>query len=469
MVRLRRLPRRLRQGADDQGPHLRHRGPRHRRRRRGESRCGIPHPADLRPDDAGPAGARAVPPGHRAAASPRRHRHPRRPRPARRLGLARRLAHRPAVGQPRAVRHRGPAVRARRRLLRLHPARPCASSSPSSRSSSRSRSSPAPSRTTSTAASSCPAAGRRRGPPTCTSVSSARSSPSPAPRRTGSTATPCSTERGSLLTGITYTDDKAVLPTKAILAVAAVMCAGFFLAAIWSRSWRLPITGVALLVVTAVLVGGAYPALIQSLRVKPSEKSLEAEYIGRNIDATSTAFGLDRVKRIQNPAPPETARQEDRARRRHRHPRGARHRPQRRRPHLPPARGPARLLRLPRHPRRRPVPDRRVDARRRRRRPRDQPRRAARQPAQLAQRPHDLHPRLRLLRRLRQPAHERGRPRLLRGRRPQRDRGVPAADLLRRALAVLLRGGCAQGRAAPRVRLPRRWRGRRPGQQHLRR
>ena len=49
-----------------------------------------------------------------------------------------------------------------------------------------------------------------------------------------------STQKGSLLTGITYTDDKAVLPTKAILAVAALMCAGFFLAAIWSRSWRLP-------------------------------------------------------------------------------------------------------------------------------------------------------------------------------------------------------------------------------------
>ncbi len=112
-----------------------------------------------------------------------------------------------------------------------------------------------------------------------------------------------STEQGSLLTGITYTDDKAVLPTKAILAVAAVMCAGFFLAAIWSRSWRLPVTGVALLVVTAVVAGTIYPALIQSLRVRPSEKSLEAPYLQRNIVATRTAFGLDRVERIPNPIP----------------------------------------------------------------------------------------------------------------------------------------------------------------------
>jgi uncharacterized protein len=112
-----------------------------------------------------------------------------------------------------------------------------------------------------------------------------------------------STERGSLLTGITYTDANAVLPTKAILAVAAVMCAGFFLAAIWSRSWRLPVTGVALLVITAVVAGTIYPALIQSLRVRPSEKSLEAPYLDRNIVATRSAFGLDRVERIPNPAP----------------------------------------------------------------------------------------------------------------------------------------------------------------------
>ncbi|MBM6400713.1 UPF0182 family membrane protein [Phycicoccus sonneratiae] len=112
-----------------------------------------------------------------------------------------------------------------------------------------------------------------------------------------------STEKGSLLTGITYTDANAVLPTKAILAVAAVMCAAFFIASIWSRSWRLPIIGVGLLVVTAVVAGAAYPALIQSLKVGPSQRSLENQYIQRNITATSQAFGLDRVERITNTAP----------------------------------------------------------------------------------------------------------------------------------------------------------------------
>jgi len=99
-------------------------------------------------------------------------------------------------------------------------------------------------------------------------------------------------EDSRLITGITYTDAHAVMPTKAILSVAAVMCAGLFLATIWTRSWRLPAVGIGLLVVCAVAVGGIYPALVQNLKVKPSEKSLEAPYIDRNIKATRDAYGL---------------------------------------------------------------------------------------------------------------------------------------------------------------------------------
>lgn len=105
------------------------------------------------------------------------------------------------------------------------------------------------------------------------------------------------TREGGLITGITYTDANAVLPTKAILAVAAVMCAGMFLAAIWTRSWRIPIIGVALLTVTSIVAGGIYPALVQSLRVRPSERALEAPFIERNIQATRAAYGIDNVER----------------------------------------------------------------------------------------------------------------------------------------------------------------------------
>ncbi|MFN8031039.1 MAG: UPF0182 family protein [Dermatophilaceae bacterium] len=104
------------------------------------------------------------------------------------------------------------------------------------------------------------------------------------------------TKQSKLMTGIGYTDEHAVLPTKLILTVACVIVAGLFLAAIFTQSWRLPIIGVGLLVVTSVLVGGIYPAIIQSVRVNPSEKSLEARYLQRNIDATRMAYGLDGVE-----------------------------------------------------------------------------------------------------------------------------------------------------------------------------
>ena len=104
------------------------------------------------------------------------------------------------------------------------------------------------------------------------------------------------TKSTDLMTGIQYTDANAVLPTKAILAVASLMCAVMFLSVIWTRSWRLPIVGVVLLVVVSVLVGGIFPALIQSLKVKPSEKSLEAPFIQNNINATRDAFGLSNIQ-----------------------------------------------------------------------------------------------------------------------------------------------------------------------------
>ena len=98
------------------------------------------------------------------------------------------------------------------------------------------------------------------------------------------------------ITGLTYTDQHAVMPTKAILAVAGIMCAVLFVATIWTHSWRLPAVGVGLLAVCAVVIGGIYPALIQSFKVRPSEKSLEAPFIDRNIRATRTAYELDAAK-----------------------------------------------------------------------------------------------------------------------------------------------------------------------------
>ncbi|WP_313716440.1 UPF0182 family membrane protein [Arsenicicoccus bolidensis] len=106
------------------------------------------------------------------------------------------------------------------------------------------------------------------------------------------------------ITGITYTGAHAVLPGRSILAVAAVLCALFFLASIWTGSWRLPVVGVSLLAVCALVIGTIYPMLVQSLKVKPSERTLEQPYIQRNIEATRSAFGLDKV--VKTPYKAET-------------------------------------------------------------------------------------------------------------------------------------------------------------------
>jgi uncharacterized membrane protein (UPF0182 family) len=105
-----------------------------------------------------------------------------------------------------------------------------------------------------------------------------------------------STKDAPLLTGIGYTDAHAVMPTKAILAVAAIMTAGLFIASIWTRSWRLPAVGVALLVITSVVVGSIYPALVQNFKVQPSQKTLERPYIDRSIKATRAAYGIDDIQ-----------------------------------------------------------------------------------------------------------------------------------------------------------------------------
>lgn len=99
--------------------------------------------------------------------------------------------------------------------------------------------------------------------------------------------------------GALYTDVHAVIPTSAILAIAAVLVAAIFIATIFTGRWRFPLIGTATLVIVAVVVGGLYPFAIQEWQVRPSEQTREAEYIQRNIDATREAYGLDAIEVTQ--------------------------------------------------------------------------------------------------------------------------------------------------------------------------
>src|SRR6516225_5113972 len=99
-------------------------------------------------------------------------------------------------------------------------------------------------------------------------------------------------QRGAVTTGASYTDVNAVLPAKTVLAVIAVLCALLFFAGAIRRSALLPAVGFGLLVLSAILIGGVYPAIIQQFVVKPNELAKETPYISREITATRLAYAV---------------------------------------------------------------------------------------------------------------------------------------------------------------------------------
>jgi uncharacterized membrane protein (UPF0182 family) len=95
-----------------------------------------------------------------------------------------------------------------------------------------------------------------------------------------------------IVTGPSYTDVHAVLPAKTILVFVAIICALLFFANIYTRNWMLPAVAFGLMVISALVIGGAFPALVQQFKVKPSAQDLEAKYIQRNITETQLAYGI---------------------------------------------------------------------------------------------------------------------------------------------------------------------------------
>lgn len=106
--------------------------------------------------------------------------------------------------------------------------------------------------------------------------------------------------RDHVVNGATATNVHADLPARTLLIAIAAIAAVLFLINIRQRGWTLPVVAVALWLLVYVLVGAAYPALYQALRVSPSESTKEAPYIQRNIDATRAAYKLNNVKTDTN-------------------------------------------------------------------------------------------------------------------------------------------------------------------------
>ncbi|WP_200834697.1 UPF0182 family protein [Amycolatopsis alkalitolerans] len=99
-----------------------------------------------------------------------------------------------------------------------------------------------------------------------------------------------------LFYGATYTDLNAVLPAKLILLCISAICAVAFFAGAFLRNIQLPAIALVLLILSGVLVGAAWPAILEQFSVKPNANQKEALPISRNMAATKDAFGLNNVQ-----------------------------------------------------------------------------------------------------------------------------------------------------------------------------
>jgi uncharacterized protein len=115
------------------------------------------------------------------------------------------------------------------------------------------------------------------------------------------------TGSSQVVTGMSYTDQHAVLPARNILIGVALICAVLFFVTAWRRIWLLPGVGMSLLVVTSILLGLIWPAFVQNVQVNPNKPDKEATYIQANIAATRTAYDLDSIKLVQQAEEPQTA------------------------------------------------------------------------------------------------------------------------------------------------------------------
>lgn len=102
--------------------------------------------------------------------------------------------------------------------------------------------------------------------------------------------------RHDIFTGASFTDINAYLPAKIILLVIGVVVAAALFASVVLKDLRIPGIAVVLMVGSSLVIGNAWPLIIEQFSVQPNRQAKESEYIARNIDATRYAFGLGEDK-----------------------------------------------------------------------------------------------------------------------------------------------------------------------------
>jgi uncharacterized membrane protein (UPF0182 family) len=103
---------------------------------------------------------------------------------------------------------------------------------------------------------------------------------------------------GTSFDGAGYTDVNASLPAIQLMILISLFAGVLLLVNIRRKGWTLPIIILALWGLVAIIAGGLYPAFVQRFQVEPAELAKERPFVERNIEATRTALGLDKVEPI---------------------------------------------------------------------------------------------------------------------------------------------------------------------------
>lgn len=107
-----------------------------------------------------------------------------------------------------------------------------------------------------------------------------------------------SDRKQEIFSGASYTDINAVLPSKLILMAIAIICALAFFAGVVLKDLRIPAIATVLMLLAALVMGVGWPLTMEQFSVKPNAAQKEAEYISRNIAATTQAYGIVAGKNV---------------------------------------------------------------------------------------------------------------------------------------------------------------------------
>ncbi|MFV0450714.1 MAG: UPF0182 family protein [Propioniciclava sp.] len=97
---------------------------------------------------------------------------------------------------------------------------------------------------------------------------------------------------GTLYTGLQYTDGNARMTAHLIVAVISFLVAGLFAVNAFLHRSILPMAGVALMLVSSLIVSLIYPMIVQAFQVRPNEPDYERDYIAAHMAATKQAYGI---------------------------------------------------------------------------------------------------------------------------------------------------------------------------------